>query len=392
MKKLILILFLCWYKISIAQISITEVYYDTPFFEAALKNPTKKSHLGEFIELYNYTTEDISLEDWFLSDNFSTFYFPKETLLKSGEFLIVAYKNESDLNYFTKFFPTTKGQEAKIIYQNKLILNNFADQIILHSPTGKHKFKEAALPILEVEKVTWEDTEYLSNPTYPYCFKSNFDKKSETGDGSLAQYYIKSLQKSENSYHQNIIANPLEASYKPPLLNYEDVPLIKETYKNNYALLTWAYYVDKILNNSCNYSIPIVQQSNSHYVLTNSTQCFDYDTAGNMDSKGECSFTPSFHNNSAIPPLSNTELLNNRVKVYPNPTSSVVTITWDNEINELISGIRLVAMSGAYDISIPKNNSGYSFTVDLTLQPKGIYVLNITLKTGQTLSKNIIKI
>lgn len=190
-----------------------------------------------------------------------------------------------------------------------------------------------------------------------------------------------------------LYSDTLETYYKPPLIKYEDNPLVKKKFRNTYALLTWADYVDKILNNSCNYSIPIIQQSNSQYVLTNDQQCFTYDIAGNLDSNNNCSNQNySFTKEYVQPLLSNSESLVNRLKVFPNPTSSIITISWDHEIEELISGIRLVALSGAYDILIPKNISGNIFTADLTAQPKGIYVLTITLKTGQTLSKNIIKI
>lgn len=190
-----------------------------------------------------------------------------------------------------------------------------------------------------------------------------------------------------------LYSDTLETYYIPPLMKYEDNPLVKKKFRNTYALLTWADYVDKILNNSCNYSIPIIQQSNSQYVLTNDQQCFTYDTAGNLDSNNNCSNQNySFTKEYVQPLFSNSESLVNRLKVFPNPTSSIVTIAWDLEIDELISGIRLIALSGAYDILIPKNISGNTFTADLTAQPKGIYVLTITLKTGQTLSKNIIKI
>ncbi len=400
MKRLLLIILLAFYNITTAQIAITEVYYDTPYFEG-VHHIGHKTHLGEYIELYNHSTEDISLNGWFLSDNYSSFYLPKDRILKFGEFLIVAYKElPGDEDYFTKFFPTTQGQESRIIYQSNLILNNFKDDVKLYAPINKDQYQETALLPAVVDKVEWADPEYMKdtwNRDY-ILTHGKFTSKSAEGDGSSVDYYLTSLQKTEspqenyykNNYNEQNKANPLSALYKPATVKYEEAPGIINGYKDSYALITWAWYVSQLLNNTCSYDIPVLEQSHSQYVLTSTEQCFGHDTAGNISSKGCLLGSQSSTSTSSL--QDNPELIKNRIQVYPNPTSSLVTITWDNEVDSLIAQMRIISLSAAFDITVPKNVTGYTYSADLTLQPAGIYILSVTLTSGQTISKNIIKL
>ncbi len=400
MKRLLPIIFWAIYNLTNAQIAITEVYYDTPYSEEIHYVRENKTRLGEFIELYNYTTEDLSLDRWFMSDNYASYYFPKGIVIKSGEFLVVAYKAKPEVpDYFTKFFPTTKGQESKIIYQDKLLLNNFQDHVKLNAPVRKDKFLELDLPFIVMEKVEWKDPAYAALLTKKekkeYIRKHyNFNFQTLEGDGSGVDYYINSLQKTDNPqekyYNEKNRANPLSALYKPAIGKYEEAPPIINVYKEHYGLLTWAWYVSQILNNTCNYGIPVVDQPYSQYVLTSTEQCFGHDIAGNVSSKG-C-LLGSQNPNSTNNLQDNPELIKNRIQVYPNPTSSLVTITWDNEVDSLIAQMRIVSLSAAFDITVPKNVTGYTYSADLTLQPAGIYILSVTLTSGQTISKNIIKL
>ncbi len=163
-----------------------------------------------------------------------------------------------------------------------------------------------------------------------------------------------------------------------------------QTGKENYALLTWSSYVSQLLNNTCNYAIPLVEQPYSQYVLTNSTQCFGHDAAGNMTSKGCLLGSQSSNSTSNL--QDNPEQIKNRIQVYPNPTSSLVTVAWDQEVNLLIAQMRIVSLSGAFDVTVPKNVTGYTYSANLSLQPAGIYILSVTLTSGQTISKNIMKL
>jgi len=383
-----------------AQIAITEVYYDTPFSERGGSNP----NLGEFVELYNYTKENISLEGWFLRDNTNSYPFPKGTVIKSGDFLIVAYKRQNGSPYFPNFFPNTKGQESKILYQDKLVFNNFNDGVVLFTQ-GSTLAKDVSIPEflqVEVDKAGWLVPEYIrlpSNNRYKYERKkfvtpfSNYNPKTAEGDGSKADYYIKSLQKSgEDTYNENNKANPLTALYKPALVEYKNSLAVKNVYQNHYALLTWAYYVNQILNNTCSYSISVIEQSNSGFAVTSTEQCFKHDAAGNMDVKSSCTSTTTSSSTSAANLQNDLEEIKNRIVIYPNPTSSKVTITWDSEVNKLISQMKIVALNGAYTVSVPQSASNYTFTADLSAQTAGIYILLVSLTTGNSVSKSIIKL
>ena len=104
-----------------AQIAITEISSNDP-------NPRTK-----FIELYNFTDTDISLNGWYLQNYIgASFYFPASAILKSQEFLVVAYResNQTD-NYFPILFPTVAGKTGKIYYQSNIILNYHKETVKL---------------------------------------------------------------------------------------------------------------------------------------------------------------------------------------------------------------------------------------------------------------------
>ncbi len=54
-------------------------------------HPTSDGNFYDWVELYNGTDQDVSLAGYGLSDNDSTikFYFPKNTVLRKGEYLVV---------------------------------------------------------------------------------------------------------------------------------------------------------------------------------------------------------------------------------------------------------------------------------------------------------------
>ena len=112
-----------------AQIAITEVYYDTPIIERQELNSV--AHLGEFIELFNYSTEDIDVSGWKLTDNSGGYYIPQGTIIASNDYLIIARRYASD-DYFFELFPDEEdGNENKVLYQSGIVMNNYRDWIIL---------------------------------------------------------------------------------------------------------------------------------------------------------------------------------------------------------------------------------------------------------------------
>jgi len=68
------------------------------------------------------------------------------------------------------------------------------------------------------------------------------------------------------------------------------------------------------------------------------------------------------------------------VVIYPNPTSDYVTI-----LNENVQEINIFDFSG-------RNVQKSSFKrVDLSSLPKGVYILNVTLTNGKSISKKVVK-
>ena len=130
MKKIYLLIILISPLFLQAQVAISEVYYDTPYLERLELD--RRSHAGEFIELYNYSKEDIDISGWRLSDNTGGFNFPEGTIIKSNDYLVVAYKDDQNLNFFDLFSNTSEDDNGdKIIYQRNIILNNYDDRVIL---------------------------------------------------------------------------------------------------------------------------------------------------------------------------------------------------------------------------------------------------------------------
>lgn len=162
--------------------------------------------------------------------------------------------------------------------------------------------------------------------------------------------------------------------------------------QDNDNLITGAKYVKSILSLFCVSSLP-KQNIQSISPLTNSEDYFYHDKAGNMSlTKNNLAFSTHSYNSFLEKSYANLNLFNERVSIYPNPTPSFVTISWDNDLEKLIYQINLISMNDGNYIPMPNRNKiKHKVTIDLTTKPKGIYILNIALKTGQTISRNIIK-
>ncbi len=84
---------------------------------------------------------------------------------------------------------------------------------------------------------------------------------------------------------------------------------------------------------------------------------------------------------------SEEELLNQTLKVYPNPTNSVVSI---ESTKEKIKEIKLYEMAGKYLKINIENQQNQKFTIDLTLLPIGVYLAEIQTEKG-TVWRKIVK-
>ena len=120
-----------------AKVVISQIMYDTPLNEQTNRHPY--CH-GEFVEIYNTGTEDVSLANWKLKGSlfWNVYTFPTNTILPSGASLIVAFKDAKirkfDLNTLLPSNPD--AMPCNILYQHDLILNNLGETLKLVTSTN----------------------------------------------------------------------------------------------------------------------------------------------------------------------------------------------------------------------------------------------------------------
>lgn len=375
------------------QVAITEVYFDTPYSEIKESNPYH--HIGEFIELFNYTTEDIDIGGWFLSDKDGNFVFPNNTIIKSGDFLIITYADNKTINKFPNFFidlfPNSKEHKNKIIYTDKLILNNFKEDISLTMTSVRGK------PfVVKTDILRWRINykEILNGFKY---FNNNLRVSND--------YYLKSLHKINQSElefydhkNNNIIpvmsyednhfkkANPFELHFKPSLINIQDIRIIKEYFYQleHFGELT---IIPELFNLKCKPEIPIISYSIPKDSFSE-IKCFNYDEAGNYifaTNENECSSKISVVKSERIS-------YEDYFFVTPNPTTGKVNIIWDKSMEYTLSQIHIIPFNGSNSIEINFDKKQYNTNYDLTNLTKGIYFIRFTLNNGHIITKKIIKL
>lgn len=393
MKK-ILVLFFGLFSIqkTTSQVVITEVYYDTPFleniyhyFQNNLENPDPYyHHLGEYIELYNYSSEDIPLKKWAISDNVTRYEFPDDAVIRKGEYIIVTYKQSGHSNYFTSFFPTTNGQESKIFYQDKMMLNNRREILKLHM--GEIRGVDCKNKI--IQRFVWgASTDGMQSVL-------NNVWNSQTSISGEPDYYVTSVHLSDieqpSVFHFDT-ATPLSSNYVPPTKDLEDIPMVQEALNNVLADFTWDYYSSAILNITCNDDINLVYQNVSGEYLENG-KCFSYDSSGNSVEAEDCLILGNDDDNSTIEYSSaEVEEFSSLIVLSPNPTNSTLTASWSG----IVLG-KIIEMQVSNPIGINIYNTAIISTqesaiINLASQPTGIYIVKFILNSGQYISKNIIK-
>jgi hypothetical protein len=402
MKKIyfFLVLILCYQNIN-GQIVITEINYDTPnqediyfYSNQHLDNPNPfRHHLGEYVELYNYTLKDISLNGWSLTDRVTRYDFPATAVIKSGEFLIVAYKETTDPNYFTTYFPNTVGQEPKIYYQDKMQLRNKREFVRLNMG-GSYK----GMPFynFNIQIFGFGHNNSFSNGTPDNAWDENSDTNPSTFNFYLPSLHLTDINTIYNTTgHETIwnvsVTTPLFSNYTPPLQDIETIPTIVNYMNANFAYLTWDYYSNLILYNVCPDTIPIVDQTPSGTYLTTG-KCFNYDNTGNIINATNC--TPVAIVPNPNPNYTQAELndIDSKIILAPNPTSSNITATWDATVVGKISQIFVANMNGTSLQTSTITPTQSSEIITLGGQPTGIYIVRFVLNTGQSLSRNAMKL
>ncbi len=417
MKKILLITALLYFSLFKAQIAITEVYYDTPFFErnnayTKFNVPvdegyiSQNAHKGEFIELFNYTKRAIDISGWYISDCSGTFTFPGYTLIKPGEFLILAYskKNNSKqppYHYFFDFFRNTEQslrriygysvilQQNTLLYQEELILDNYEECLTLYAPKWNGTEFTIDQPY-EVSKVFWVAHKERYNTPYE---RNKFDIESlyyKTYD-----FYKKSLsttpetitEKRSLQSHTYKTATPFELGFEFELIDFEQSEMYKDLTRDNYGNINHNGKIEEILYASCDSFIKTLNEK-TIYDSYDAEACFQYDTSGNQTIVEACAVSS---NQTEVEEEERIEYLSNRIFIYPVPTENELTIRWETELDGLIRDISITSMYGGTTIPVVVDRNALQTTVDVSFYLDGIYIITFDFVTGERLSRKIIK-
>lgn len=392
LKKLLLISILNLFSFcGWSQIVITEVHFDTPYEEENLNN-VGHHHLGEYIELYNYSNKNITLKGWSITDYIGKYSFPNDAVINSGDFLIIAFRDEGALihgidipnlssnNYFPELFPNTVGQESKIIYQDRIMLRNLYETLRVHvgyiGSTNCNNFKIDEKMFGEygtAMSTLFFDAESVNNP-------STYDFYSSTSVhlGSNGEFFTAS-------------PTPLQSDYLPPIQDFETIPTVLDALFTNYNTITWEEYSNEILFNTCGLTISDISQTPSSVYQTDGL-CFNYDVSGNTTSVDYCTPTNIVSVPTSGYSASEIDEIDSKIILHPNPTYSVVNVSWDGSINGKIVEMQVSNSSGVSISTTLITPTQSSTSFDLSSYPTGLYIVRFTLDSGQFISRNIIKL
>ncbi|MGI9526105.1 MAG: lamin tail domain-containing protein [Weeksellaceae bacterium] len=379
-----------------AQITISEVYYDTPVNERL--DETLYAHAGEFIELFNYSKEDIDISGWVLSDNASAFTIPNNTILKSGKFLIFRrdIPNNTQNDYFFSMFNEVNQQEHErsLFSSRRFLLNNYSDFVKLRTRkiNGKSLDKYYTISF-----IGWGCRDIQSD--YILCDRNYYrDAINSNGINYNKNYYVKSFQKNNENIQlinyqvQNDLdfrrATPFELGFQFELVDLSEVENYNTILYNNYcSVVDWQGSVNNTLNTICDNDVSIITEPIFDFDIQ-SSKCFNFDEAGNQVSNYNCT------NNGEPDPgngSDDNEDLSNHFYLAPNPTNDFTTLSWDQEVHNLITTITIIPINGAYEIPVQVSPSTNSVLVNMTTYPFGIYIVQFHLNTGGVVTKHLIK-
>ncbi|MEC5395516.1 T9SS type A sorting domain-containing protein [Bergeyella sp. RCAD1439] len=124
---------------------------------------------------------------------------------------------------------------------------------------------------------------------------------------------------------------------------------------------------------------------------------FQYDASGNQIYRGlDKSYTSTSKEGNAHPIVilsDESDRFWNEIKVHPVPVKDLLTISWTEEIDEMIESVSLYAHNTLYEPIHRKNspNINRQIQVDMSAYYMGVYLLSFQLKDGTVHTKNIIK-
>ncbi len=216
------------------KVAISEVYFDSYVVE---ESGYANHHAGEFIELYNSSTESIDISGWKIEDNVTSFTIPNNTIIASGGFKVITFTATKSL--FIQLFPEAAGHEQDIILQSNFILNNNIEKIHLLDLDNNLISDASYIPI------GWLGSSFLENdlenllelynfaPVYGFSYLDNHENLSHSGAiPSFAKTGIR--LSSPEPFYKHIVkpylylhlfengeARPFELHLNVPLLSLE---------------------------------------------------------------------------------------------------------------------------------------------------------------------------
>lgn len=394
LKIYLFFLFCIFFSRVNSQITITEIYYDTPYNEKLIFAKkvngvatqdfieAKNHHRGEFIEIYNFSDKDVNLKDWFIKDLQGVFWFP-DKIIKSKQFMVIAYSLlPHNTTPFSEYFTTTIGRESQIILQDKIILRNRGEQVSL----GRvYNFGGTLFTFNKAER-GWG---FQQSPPANFI-KNIWEKPNEFYKVNSIQYNPNYTGNQDNpDLYDNYMAapNPLEATYKPPTESYDQI--IYDDYNSYYSYLDWTDNANALIDNKCSISILNEEQTAAN-PGTNAFKCFNHDASGNLISSYDCSSTPSTTPSTDYT-YDELEEIKKVITIAPNPTNSVVTISWSGVALGKVANLQVHSSTGGLIYNYGPSSTTNSVTINLQNQISGVYIAHFYLNTGQLVSKNILK-
>lgn len=136
--------------------------------------------------------------------------------------------------------------------------------------------------------------------------------------------------------------------------------------------------------------------------LTAQSLIFSYDLSGNQKQRfycpnpGSCTVptppTGKMANEEKVAKeIIEEDTLSDELKIYPNPTKSIVHIQIQSELHSKIESINVYNSNSSLVKNLNKGITNLYLEVDLTGMPTGIYFLHIHLKGANSITKKIIK-
>lgn len=322
-------------------IIISEIMYDTPLNEVITSPPYSN---GEYIELYNSGDNVVNLNGWKLKGGgVNEIYNFENVTIPSKSYLILAYqhknKNTVELFYFDHLYSDLQAMppNSQIIYQNKIVLSNSGESVVLQDANGFTK-----------DSIYYDGTSNKSKPNR--LFAENKD-----GIDGLSCISLQRVTANFDNYGNAITNN---SDWKSAIVN----PLSK-----NSDFIS--AFEDKNQRKKVSYSYDVMGNRTNKDILIPKVSRKTID-----DSEEEAVY--------------NEMLSGYNVLIYPNPTKGDLNIRITTNDSKIDGQVTIYNMNG--QVITTKTIKENQFQLDLYNQLSGLYIMKIDIN-GEVSTWKIIK-